>query len=161
VFDPILSESEKKILIGLNLSVAQINEEGKFPVSDNTIFYFPHCPKNLTNNLLWSNWTKTSLSKVFLLSNSFERIISNLPARLLKQEGVEFILRASGCVKETPVQNNYHLNDVFNDTSIHSFPEKNLSEKKDHEFWERGEAPVYEELDPEFVTNQEKSETQF
>jgi hypothetical protein len=153
VFDPVLSESEKEILSRLNLSVGRINEEGKFPITDNTVFYFPHCPKHLTNNLLWSNWKKTSLSKVFLLSNSFERIITNLPDRLVKQEGAEFILRVSGCVKETPVKNNYHLNDVFNDTSIHSFPEKLLSNKKDPEFWKRGEAPIYQEQDREFVTN--------
>ena len=154
VFDPVLSESEKEILSRLNLSVGQINEEGKFPISENTVFYFPHCPKHLPNNLLWSNWKKTSLSKVFLLSNSFERIITNLPSRLIKQEGAEFILRVSGCVKETPVKNNYRLNDVFNDTSIHSFPEILLSSKKrDPKFWDRGEAPVYIEPDREFVTN--------
>jgi hypothetical protein len=86
-----------------------------------------------------------------LISNSFERILTSLPERLLQEEGLEFILRAREVVKETPLKNCYSAGDVFNDTSVHSFPESNLTGKNNSEFWKRGEAPVYSEPDLEFV----------
>ena len=151
MFDPKLSEAEKEILRLLNVSVESCNKEGKYKVDRDSIFYFPHCPKHLTNNILWSNWTKNSLFKLVLISNSFERIITTLPVRLLKEEGLEFIIRAREIVRESTVKNSFSVKDVFNDTSIHSFPESRLSLKNTEEFWDRGEEPVYVETDLEFV----------
>lgn len=154
VFDPKLSKSEEEILLRINFSVESSNEEGKYPIVETSLFYFPHCPKHLTNNLLWSNWSRSQLSKLFILCNSFESIVTNLPERLLKVEGAEFIRRVYDFVSETPVKNCYQIGDVFNDTSLHSFPEELWSEIENPEtFWDRGEEPVYLEPDFEFIKN--------
>ena len=152
VYDPKLSQPEKQVLGRLNFSVEAGNEEGKYESLDGSLFYFPHCPKHLTNNLLWSNWSVESLSKVLLISNSFERILTSLPERILREEGLEFILRARDVVVETAVKNNFVVGDVFNDTSLHRFPESTLVDKNLPEgFWVRGPEPVYLQPDAEFV----------
>lgn len=152
VYDPKFSQSEKEVLRRLEFSVEAKNEEGKYETIETCLFYFPHCPKHLTNNLLWSNWSPESLSKVVLVSNSFERITTSLPERILREEGLEFILRARDVVVETAVKNNFVVGDVFNDTSLHRFLESALVGKSlSAKFWVRGPEPVYLQPDAEFV----------
>ena len=152
VYDPKFINPEKEVLSQLNFLVETKNEEGKYKCLSGSLFYFPHCPKHLTNNLLWSNWTVKSLTKVVLISNSFERILTNLPERILREEGLEFILRAQNIVVETAVKNSFVDGDIFNDTSIHRFPESKLVGKSLPEvFWVQGPAPIYLQPEAEFV----------
>ena len=84
VFDPAHSDLERSVLGLLGLEVLETNCEGRFEVPDDDpvqLFYLPHCPKQLSNNLLWANWSAEKLQKLVLVGNSFWRIY-RLPARV-------------------------------------------------------------------------------
>ena len=170
VFDPVHSHSEINILrdLGFNSQLHGDNLEGKYNLREQsleeTLFYLPHCPKQLTNNILWANWnpealgsaeTKSSdkqLQGLHILGNSFDRIVSTLPDRILKEIAV-YILHASNFVLETKVENCFKYTDIFNDTSLHSFPFDQLPSSEDP-VWKIAigkDSPAYEE-DAEFIT---------
>ena len=171
IFDPVHSDSEVKILtdLGFQCHPKSNNLEGKYHLEDQsgkeTLFYLPHCPKQLSNNILWANWNpkllgsteskyseKRSLHGLHILANSFDRITSTLPDRILRQSA-EYILLASRFVFETKVENCFKFTDIFNDTSLHSFPCDKLP-SIDDPVWkvaiEKGE-PTYKE-DNEFIS---------
>ena len=49
-------------------------QAGKRSVTQNTVFYMPHCGKALYNNLLWKNWSKERLKKLVIIGNSFDNM---------------------------------------------------------------------------------------
>ena len=84
VFDPAHSDLERSVLGLLGLEVLETNCEGRFEVPDDDpvqLFYLPHCPKQLSNNLLWANWSPEKLQKLVVVGNSFKRILL-LPDRV-------------------------------------------------------------------------------
>ncbi|XP_063381950.1 SRR1-like protein isoform X1 [Cydia fagiglandana] len=151
VHDPVFYKSECTILDNLELQVIAENTEGGYVISkhDPTLLYLPHCPKQLTNNFLWSNWGP-ELENCILICNSFSSLVENLPNRILK-ETVPFIAKISPFVSEIILENNFVYTDIFNDTSIHHFPSINI-EKLDKDFWIKGDKPNYENTE-EFITS--------
>lgn len=151
VYDPIFSESERVILTKFNCEVLNHNSEGKHSIKDNesTLFYLPHCPKQLCNNLLWSNWG-LKLSCCIIICNSFTNILEAEPTRILAKS-CEYILNISPYVVELAVINNFKYHDIFNDTAIHIFPSSKISLIAE-DFWRFKEEPVYPDSDTEFVT---------
>ena len=101
VFDPIHTLSEENIiqLLGFECISKQDNLEGKYALGNETcsgtLFYLPHCPKELTNNILKENWKPESLGSndhtscdscrhgLYILGNSFDKITTSLPDRIL------------------------------------------------------------------------------
>ena len=83
VFDPAHSDLERAVLGLLGLKTLDTNCEGRFEVHDDPVhlFYLPHCPKQLSNNLLWANWSAEKLQKLVVVGNSFKRILL-LPDRV-------------------------------------------------------------------------------
>ncbi len=83
VFDPAFSDLEKEFLVLQGLTVRTRNSEAKegIPEEGAAIFFLPHCPKQLTNNLLWANWNRESLRRLFIVANSFSAIVERTPAR--------------------------------------------------------------------------------
>lgn len=149
--DPIFSSQEKLLLESLNCQVITENFEGKNQIENNetTIFYLPHCPKQLTNNILWKNWG-IHLKNIILIGNSFDSLISSTPERILKSNA-EFILKINPFVRELHLENNFKYSDIFNDTSIHLF-EKDKIESLEIDFWENISEPTYNKEDTEFIT---------
>lgn len=151
IHDPILYTSECEILKKLGLGIIEENKEGNYIISEEsaTIVYLPHCPKQLTNNFLWSNWS-TNLRNCVLICNSFTSLIENQPSRILS-ESVPYIYKIFPYTTEILLENNFKYTDIFNDTSIHYFCDEYL-EKPDPVFWEKGEKPQYENTE-EFITS--------
>jgi hypothetical protein len=83
-YDPCTTPSEALLLQSKwNIQVLGKNERGKRLVHGvSTLFFMPHCPLGLYDNVLWANWD--ALDKVMLFGNSLpaysERMIGNLPA---------------------------------------------------------------------------------
>jgi hypothetical protein len=150
-FDPVLSNSDKEILKALNYEILSQNKEGSYLVQQSTLFYLPHCPKQITNNLLFSNWTPDQLSKVFLICNSFKTIIETTPERILRPNA-HFILEISPFAEEKKIENNFRFTDIFNDFAIINFPSEKL-EKAAKSFWSDRLEPKYSEEDLELVRN--------
>uniref|UniRef100_A0A336M8X1 CSON013795 protein n=1 Tax=Culicoides sonorensis TaxID=179676 RepID=A0A336M8X1_CULSO len=85
--DPCFTPQDIEVLLELGNQVVSENLEGKYLCNCNyvTVFYLPHCPKQLVNNLLWCNWNPEILENVILITNSFETIIERNPLRHLEQ----------------------------------------------------------------------------
>lgn len=152
VYDPVFCQVERDILREFNCVVLSENCEGKYVVDgcETTVFYLPHCPKQLSNNLLWANWG-LGLSKCVIISNSFSSIIENTPTRLMSETG-QYISKISPYVTELAVINTFKFFEVFNDTAIHIFPQKDLIFISE-EFWNRDNQIQYSDDDEEFITN--------
>ena len=141
VFDPAFNLPEKEILSELKLKLSTQNCEGKIPSNSSgfTFFILPHCPKELTNNLLFKNWEPEKLANCILYANSFEKIHLDTPLRFLKS--YNFLIKSLEVTEELPVPNVFQLTDIFNDLSLHHFPIR-LIATASTSFWEAPE-PVY------------------
>lgn len=142
LFDPAFSADEKTMLTRLHCNVIQQNEEGKKKVDSPTLFYMPHCAKELYNNLLWANWSPT-LSKLVILGNSFNHMMDSLPLRQFHQNW-NYISKAGPLVEEYSVKNCFRYNDIFNDTAVHIFPKTKMTCLQ-QDFWLEHEEPVYQD----------------
>ena len=95
VYDPILTRSENDILHKLNLETLKTNEEGLYLYKNSlTVYFLPHCPKQLLNNLLWNNWD--NLDFVYIIGNSFKNIILNFSQHQLQT--VKYIQQVSDII---------------------------------------------------------------
>ena len=155
VYDPVFSSVDTEVLEDLNIKVLNVNEEGKRKVEGTTLFFLPHCGKELYNNLLWANWNASSLSFCIIIGNSFSTIVQNVPTRVLK-EHYTFIYDAQDMFKELPLTSLVDYDDVFNDVNIH-IPCNNIL-LKTPEFWLENKEPKYNKCDIEIV--RKKSEIQ-
>ncbi|XP_053951711.1 SRR1-like protein [Anastrepha ludens] len=144
-FDPVFRESEKQILQRLNCSLMNENCEAKYGVDERTLFYLPHCPNCLTNNLLWSNWRPQSLNKLVLINNSFESLSLSKPERMLRLDSA-YILDVLPYVKEFPLDDDYETHNIFNDLSVHVFPLESLPSAQ-ATIWAQKDAPTYTDVE--------------
>nr|XP_022899879.1 SRR1-like protein isoform X1 [Onthophagus taurus] len=152
VYDPIFSKNEIDLLLKLDFEVLNENTEGKFKVKGEglSLFYLPHCPKELSNNLVWSNWG-LNLSACIIISNSFNGIIERNNAKDLENKA-GFICKILPYTLELAVINSFKYFEVFNDTAIHIFPINNLK-LISNDFWVISEKePEYNSNDLEFIT---------
>lgn len=150
VFDPVFSSLEKNVIKELKLKLSPTNCEGKKkPVLSGgcTLFVFPHCPKELSNNLLYTNWNPRHIEHCILYSNSFEKIRLDIPFRFLKS--YHYLLQSQEIVEEVSVPNIFHFLDIFNDLSLHYFP-SHLKCNVQSSFWESPE-PNYPASETEIV----------
>lgn len=168
-FDPVLSKFEKQLLEKLDHKVLTENKEGKYLAEHPTLFYLPHCPKQITNNLLYSNWDPEHIQNVFLICNSFKTVIESTPERLLRPNA-HYILEVSSLVDEVEIENSFKFTgkckiywkwaaflkililDIFNDFSIHLFPVEKL-QNTELSFWSSRPEPIYPQEDIELITN--------
>lgn len=149
LFDPVLSSHETSLSDQLNFEVIKINEEGKRLINCDTLFFLPHCPKQLLNNILWKNWN-TNLSKLILIGNSIDTVNESHSNRFLK-ENLLYVFYALPIVTEVKIENSFKFSDIFNNLSIHTFSQKNINPEVLSQ--QSTEEPVYNKEDIEFVTS--------
>ncbi len=89
-FDPAFSITERDFLTSSGFSVPCANAEGKVGIregspplgdEDAALFFLPHCPRQLANNVLWANWSTKDLGRVLMLCNSFSAVVERTPSR--------------------------------------------------------------------------------
>ncbi|CAG9802323.1 unnamed protein product [Chironomus riparius] len=148
-YDPVFDQNDKLLLDSFKFEVLLENKEGKYRVEHPTIFYLPHCPKQITNNLLYSNWNFEELKNLILICNSFKSIKEATPERFLRPNA-HFLLEISSFTKELEISNTFKFSDIFNDFSIHSFPSKTLPDQSSN-FWTDQPKPNYSLEDLELV----------
>lgn len=148
VYDPIFSTVDAGVLEEFGIKVLRRNEEGKRKTEGITLFFLPHCGKELYNNLLWANWNASSLPFCVIIGNSFSSIVQNVPTRILR-EHYRFIYHAQDMFKELPLESLVQYDDVFNDVNIH-IPCSSIVQKSP-EFWLENSEPKYENCDVEIV----------
>ena len=68
IYDPLLTSIELRICSLLNLQVDS-SSLNLHIATDMTLFYMPHCPYTLYNQIIWLNWGNNSLSNVIIFGN--------------------------------------------------------------------------------------------
>lgn len=139
--EPILWQAEINCLQTLNCQFHRKNLEGKLSLQGTpSLIFLPHCPKQLTNNLLWKNWSPADLKYCILIGNSFQQIIQASFKKSLLHDA-EYISKISPHSSEYKINNTFKFGNVFNDTSIHTF-NVDLAPK---EFWSENPEPEYKD----------------
>ncbi|VEN54814.1 unnamed protein product [Callosobruchus maculatus] len=148
-YDPCFSENEIDLLRHFEIIVLEENMEGKYKVEpgEYVLFYLPHCSRQLSNNLLWSNWG-LSLCQCIIIANSFHEIIERSTVKTLK-ENAEYVSKIMPYVLEVAVINSFKFYEVFNDTAVHVFPKLPFVPP---DLWLQNKEPKYSENDIECVT---------
>ncbi|XP_041763253.1 SRR1-like protein [Anopheles merus] len=160
-FDPVFTPSEVDTLQhALGETVLQENLEGKYSVERKTLFFLPHCPKQIVNNLLWKNWYPNRLPNVVLLCNSFSTVVNNAPDRLLRINA-GYILRAVDLFQEVPLRNSFRFGDIFNDTSLHYFANNDRPAGDNAAVWDCTVEPSYAEDDLELISKEKVAKLTF
>ena len=75
-FDPCSSAAEIQFVQdALDMHVLDHNERGDHPVGTTaTLFFMPHCPARLYENVVWSNYSCAANNHLWILGNSLSRI---------------------------------------------------------------------------------------
>lgn len=152
--EPILSRSEQRILQRLQCDIHSENLEGKLAIETESLvlIYSPHCPKQLTNNLLWRNWAAERLERIIYVGNSFTNLLQSTPSRFLNVDA-KFIVKIQPLTREIVLENKFKFTDIFNDTSIHTFPSHKLRELAT-DFWsDSADEPIYSAQAIELITS--------
>ena len=148
--DPVFYQCERDLLTDhYHLVVLSHNSECHQPCSSPALVFLPHCPRQMTNNLLFSNWEPRLLSNLLLISNSLSNINNN--------EDLYFIKTASRekFIEEICLKNIFKYQDIFNDLSLHCFSTDNSS--PDCSVWSDITPPQYNDDDVEFITASKRS----
>lgn len=150
--DPCFSSEDKQVLVDFGIQIITENLEGKYLCDESyvTLFYLPHCPKQLVNNLLWRNWKSSLLAKIILITNSFATIIERTPSRLL-ENSAGYIVKINSYSVENQLAEYQNSSDIFNDLSVISFDKIKLVDSGIGD--EEAVEPVYEKWDLELVQN--------
>lgn len=150
--DPAFRSGEIEILHKFGYRTADTNLEGKLKITgaaqDNRVlFYLPHCPTQLTNNILFANWGP-HLSHFIVIGNSISSIISNsVQSYLTRNAG--FLLKIEPAICEYSIEDNYKTTNIFNDTAVHRF--ERLDEFPVNFWCDDITEPVYDSDDLEII----------
>ncbi|KAJ3397857.1 hypothetical protein HDU92_002529 [Lobulomyces angularis] len=129
-FDPSFDNETILVLESFGFLVLKENQKGKYTATEKTLFYMPHCPKLLYENLIYSNWSKSFISNLTVIGNSFSAYstlkkkkdssifyYTDLLLKLFKEEEINF-------------DENLNLKkkffDTFNNTCLIYFDKKNF-----------------------------------
>lgn len=115
-FDPVTTPVEKDLLDRRLVDVIAHNEQGKRKVDTTTLFYMPHCPALMYENLVSANW---GLHGVYILGNSLRHQLDrldgpNLPA--IEALAAYMIEEKVTIIKD--VEFSGHCDRAFNDTYL-------------------------------------------
>lgn len=70
-YDPCVTPLETKVLSELNIELLATNEQGKRSVRNlPTLFFMPHCPLRLYENVFWANWDVLTSVPIIVFGNS-------------------------------------------------------------------------------------------
>ena len=111
VYDPVLTETEHRVLAHYNLTFIACNEGGQRPVQlpHPTVFFMPHCSVQLYDRLLSANWSLACLSRTLVVGNSFSAYADACIRDQLRQRAWFIASCVEHCIKERPLRSNYHL----------------------------------------------------
>ncbi|KXN73889.1 hypothetical protein CONCODRAFT_83265 [Conidiobolus coronatus NRRL 28638] len=125
VFDPVeQSKEDLEIYSDWGFEIIPHNEEAKRSIDNTpTIFYMPHCPKLLYNNVLGANWNLSKLDKIVVIGNRFE-LYDDLNLDKSLKEICPYLYNCLDLVKIDIFPPFAYDETVFNDTSFHRFQTK-------------------------------------
>ncbi|KAI8328756.1 SRR1-domain-containing protein [Chlamydoabsidia padenii] len=136
IYDPVMTSLDKEACTHYGLQVIEQDEECKRSVTASTLFYMPHCAKNLYSNTISANWTREQLQHVTFIGNDFvDMYITSQPDSTLRRE-CPYLIPASTLVESTPFPDHlFNINNVFNNLAIQHFPLAKIPQDKYDPFW--------------------------
>ena len=144
--DPAFYKDEVDLLKDeYNLNVITENIECHLPCETPSLVILPHCPKQMTNNLLYSNWKPELLENLCIIGNSITNIVNNINSN--KLSFVNAVVDHN-LLEESSLRNCFKYQDIFNDLSLHTFK---VPDNQDSSVWSLTK-PVYSQTDLEFIT---------
>lgn len=152
LYDPVLTDTERMLLKEYNIKIIKENEECKRKVECKTIFVMFHCSKPMYNNLLWSNWG-TNLQYVCIIGNSFSNYYDRIPSSVLSSSA-SYLHMIQSYTCEHPLENSFYVTNVFNDSSVHTFPPDSLVASPLN-FWLDQPEPVVPSSEAEMIFKNE------
>eukprot|EP00037_Helgoeca_nana_P021627 m.218566 g.218566 ORF g.218566 m.218566 type:complete len:293 (-) comp25712_c0_seq1:102-980(-) len=142
LFDPVMTASEIAVAAADGIRAPRVNEAAKRKChGDPTVFFMPHCGKELYDNLLWANWTVPHLAAVVILGNSFAFYVENAIGDELKKT-TRYLAAACGCATEVVLENPVAPSAAFNNTSVHHFAVDRL-ERLPASTWDEAAEPIH------------------
>lgn len=141
--DPVLSDNEYKLIEFYGFNRTTSNNKGFHVVNGSTLFLMFHCPTQMFNNLLWSNWSIKKLRKMTIIGNSFSYYRNKIYNQSSECSYLDLI---SEYTSESDVSelwtDDYR---VFENISTHLFIDSKLKEiPKD--MWLKSKKPTYKLL---------------
>lgn len=122
-FDPSFTPADTRVIEHhYGLAVVSRNERATRPVSSPTIFYMPHCPKALYNNLLYANWSHDRLANLIIFGNSFSHLqqtIVDVDSRIYT-----YLVDSFELLDEVEVASDSEPTNAFVDLSFNLFRER-------------------------------------
>lgn len=126
-FDPVLNSIDKKLLTSIyGFKIADSNTKCMKKIDSNhaestlTLFYMPHCPNALYNNLLYANWQPDLLNKLIILGNSFSTI-HTMTLNSVMEKNFSYIKNSLEFLEEIRINSDCSLTNAFHDMSLHLF----------------------------------------
>lgn len=132
IFDPVLSAEEVSELdhclgyldrasSSLSIEVLSQDEQGRRKATEPTLFFMPHCNRELYENLVAVNVAEASLHECVVIGNSFrvyhEQVVSREARRALQMVLASY---ESGLVLQNVEQFQPYF-EAFNDTAVHGW----------------------------------------
>eukprot|EP00040_Diaphanoeca_grandis_P006696 m.38370 g.38370 ORF g.38370 m.38370 type:complete len:273 (+) comp17900_c0_seq1:243-1061(+) len=121
VFDPCFTTQEKLVISTAGFNILTSDVAGQHVIDGKTLFYMPHCPRALYNNVIWANWNVSSLQQIIILGNSFAAYMD--ADTLTNMRSLVAIFPA---VIETALPNTFIAKVVFNNLALHHFSAASL-----------------------------------
>ena len=101
VYDPMHSAVERMAIEAFNCTCLTINEHCKRKVDRPTLFFMPHLPFYLFDNVLKANWGPANLKKILILGNTFSDFIESSVVESTTQ--IKYILSRPQMLCEVPL----------------------------------------------------------
>jgi hypothetical protein len=128
-FDPICCSDCSGTLDRMGIRTEPEDREGKFNSNPQFLFFMPHCPRFLYDNLLLKNWTIEGLSGLVVIANSFLEYSEKCRTLVQwKRSCIEDIFDA-GVVVEKPLD--FGENEAFSTVSLMSIDGEKLASVAD------------------------------
>ncbi|KAL0089452.1 SRR1-domain-containing protein [Phycomyces blakesleeanus] len=134
IYDPVMTDLDKKVCNEQEIEIIEENEEGKRVVTKPTLFYMPHCGRGLYSNTLSVNWNQENLQNITLIGNRFDMYVGSQLDRDLKRE-CPYLIPAVEIIETISFPKEFDNNQIFNDLSIQKFINTKMS-AKDKKFWD-------------------------
>jgi len=150
-YDPVFDALEVAFLESRGCAVLWRNREGRHLAQGGcTLFFMPHCGRELYSNLLGANWGAAPLSQLLVLGNSF-RAYAGGPGtevaaawsplfRALQIVSEVSIGPAPGTTSSRRGDSELFAN-AFNNTSLHAFADETMRDLPS-DWWERSFEPT-------------------
>jgi len=138
VYDPVLTPLEVEFARSRGCTVPEHNGEGRICAEEATLFFMPHCAKQLYCNVLAANYRPEALARLAILGNSFESYAQVLHSSRRDAEAEwSHMIRLAPYVTEVSCDQGLAVgafSNAFNNLSLHTFSSASLPSEHD-EFW--------------------------